>query len=128
MPTDKFGKFHLNSQRAHAAERRDEGHMATAERSGSSSEEGTPEHHLGRLREAMGGKHMHVHQDEMGGYTSHHVGHDGQIEGPHEHENMEALKDHMDQFFEEEANEGGEPERDWGGRGAPEEHRRMAGI
>lgn len=31
----------------------------------------------------------------------------------HNHENLEALKAHLDQFLSEEAHEGGEPEDDW---------------
>ena len=54
----------------------------------------------------IGGKHMHVHQDHMGKLTSHHVGEDGEVQGPHEHGNLEALKQHMSQFFDEEGQEG----------------------
>lgn len=61
------------------------------------------------------GKHMHVHQDGGGGHTSHHVAEDGKVQGPHDHENIEALKDHMGRFLDEEANEwSGE---DYGGGG-----------
>lgn len=55
------------------------------------------------------GKHMHIHSDGMGGgHTSHQVSDGGKPEGPHDHENIEALKDHMGKFLNEEENE-------WGG-------------
>lgn len=50
-------------------------------------------------------KHMHIQHDGMT-HTTHHVGHDGKVEGPHDHENMEAVKSHMDKFFNEEQHEG----------------------
>ena len=50
------------------------------------------------------GKHLHVHQGEDGEHTSH-QGAGGEVEGPHEHENIEALKQHLDQFFNEEEHE-----------------------
>jgi hypothetical protein len=58
-------------------------------------------------------KHMHVHHDGEA-MTTHHVGEDGMVQGPHDHENLEALKDHMDQFLDEEGHEG---EEDGGYRG-----------
>lgn len=50
------------------------------------------------------GKHMHVHHDGLEA-VSHHVAEDGQVEGPHDHANIEALKDHLGKFFDEEENE-----------------------
>lgn len=57
-----------------------------------------------------GSKHMVVSHD---GYAmkSHGIHEDGRHEpeqGAHDHENMEALKSHMNQFFNEEENEGNE--------------------
>lgn len=60
--------------------------------------------HLKAMHAEHGGKHMHVHQHE-GGYTTHHVKDDGNVEGPHDHENTEQLKSHMDRFFNEEEHE-----------------------
>lgn len=60
--------------------------------------------HLKALHATMGGKHMHVHHHE-GGITTHHVGEDGKVEGPHDHENTEALKEHMGKFLDEEEHE-----------------------
>ena len=55
--------------------------------------------------------HMHIKHDGMGGLESHHVGEDGQAQGPHEHPDVEALKSHLDKFLGEEGkeHEGGEP-------------------
>ena len=49
--------------------------------------------------------HSHVMHHEGGGHTSHHAK-DGQVSGRHDHENMEALKQHMDKFLGEEEQEG----------------------
>ena len=57
-------------------------------------------------KHAPGIKHMHVQHDGVE-HVSHHVGEDGEVQGPHSHENMEALKQHMDQFLNEEENESG---------------------
>lgn len=51
------------------------------------------------------GKHLHVKHDGM--ISSHHVANGGEAEGPHDHENIDALKQHMDQFLSEEAAEKG---------------------
>lgn len=50
------------------------------------------------------GKHMAVSSD---GYehTSHHAESGAEVQGPHSHDNIEALKEHMNQFFDEEAAE-----------------------
>ncbi len=153
MPKDQAGKFHLNSQKAHASDR-----MATSA-SGKMSVQSTPketpentgtgeggasshlhdhgdgtfhvehedgsrtEHpHIGHAlmhmaaKHAPGDKHMHAHHDGMS-HTSHHVGEDGAVQGPTEHENTEALKEHLGRFFDEESKE---PEH-WGGEDGGEE-------
>jgi len=46
------------------------------------------------LHAKHGGKHMHVHAHEAG-VTTHHIGEDGMVEGPHEHPDMAAAADHM---------------------------------
>jgi len=63
-----------------------------------------PESHLKALHAKQGGKHVHVHHHE-GGITTHQIKEDGQVEGPHDHENTEALADHMKRFLSEEAHE-----------------------
>lgn len=77
-----------------------EGGQRPKERAEAQDQDGV-ESHLKALHDSMGGKHMHVHQHE-GGYTSHQVGDDGKVDGPHDHENMEALKEHMNRFLSEE--------------------------
>lgn len=53
------------------------------------------------------GKHSHVMHHEDGSHTSSHHA-DGETSGPHDHENLEVLKDHFDQFMNEEGQEGRE--------------------
>ena len=112
MPKDKSGKFHLNSQRAHAADRASEGGKAPMHSTEAPPMQGAEEHepgsvheHLAAMHAESGGKHMHVHHDGMS-FTTHHVGDDGEVQGPHDHQNLEELKAHMDQFFDEEGQEG----------------------
>jgi hypothetical protein len=139
VPTDKKGKFHLNIQRAHAADRAGETKHTPLHEPGAPKMDGADgEHesmahttlhdhgdgtfhteghdgervdhpHIGHALMHMAakhsdGKHMHVHHDGEQ-LTSHHVGEDKEVQGPHDHENLEALKDHMDQFFDEEGHE-----------------------
>ena len=161
MPKDLAGNFHLNVQRAHAADRMKEpgakpkpkpemgGGTAIAEHepkqegeqesishiaihahpdgsyhTETHDGEKTTEHptlghalmHAAAHHEPDG-VHMHVHKNDMGELESHHVGEDGQAHGPHSHENLEALKSHMDQFLSEEEREGehegyGKPEHE----------------
>ncbi len=74
--------------------------------------------HIGHALMHMAGKHSegmhhHTHSDGMGGgHTVHTAAHGGEPEGPHDHENLESVKDGMDQFFNEEEHEGG----DWDGK------------
>lgn len=67
-------------------------------------EEGGVAEHLKAMHSEMGGKHIHAHAHE-GGLTSHQIGDDGNMEGPQDHESIEALKQHMDAFFNEEEQE-----------------------
>ena len=60
------------------------------------------------------GMHHHTHSDGMGGgHTVHTSEHGGEPEGPHDHKNLESVKQGMDHFFNEEKGEG---EDDWGGK------------
>ena len=86
-------------------------HMENPEYKEKPEHEGGVPGHLKALHSEMGGKHMHIHQHE-GGHTTHHVGEDGKVEGPHEHENTEQLKEHMGKFFDEEENEHESPHHD----------------
>ncbi len=121
MPKDKSGKFHMNTQRAMAADKSSAPPKKKAPPShdmggpppntdGMDGGGSSPVHeHLSAMHSAMGGKHMHIHSDGSGMHTSHHVGEDGQVQGPHDHDNIESLKAHMDQFLNEEGAEGMEP-------------------
>lgn len=109
MPTDKSGKFHMNTQRAMAADKAPSKHRPVGAEGDlgmgppsdkSRSDSPSPVHeHLSAMHQAMGGKHMHVHSDGSGMHTTHHVGEDGQVQGPHEHPDMEAVKAHMEQVM-----------------------------
>ncbi len=58
--------------------------------------------------------HSHVMHNEDGGHTSHHAK-DGEVTGPHEHENLEALKSHMGKMLGEEGHEGEHDDGMWEG-------------
>ena len=114
MPRDQKGNFHNSTQRAIGADKRagmgkpskvdemspsmDKDPMA------SEPEPGGVHEHLAAMHAQMGGKHMHVHSDGFN-HTTHQVGEDGKVEGPHDHENIDALKEHMGKFLDEEAQE-----------------------
>ena len=112
MPLDGKGKFHINSQMASSHDKM--GGAPPAMDGEPNEAPASPVHeHLQALHAEMGGKHMHIHSDGMD-HTSHQIGEDGVVEGPHDHENIEALKEHMGKFFDEEEQEGKE-------EGAPEQ-------
>ena len=79
--------------------------------------------HIGHALMHLAGKHSdgmhhHTHSDGMGGgHTVHTAAHGGEPEGPHDHENLESVKDGLSKFFGEEEHEG-----DWGddGKGKPD--------
>ena len=71
--------------------------------------------HLQAMHEQTGEAHTHVEHHDDGSHTSHHVSKSGEVHGPHDHANIEALKQHMDQFLEEEGQEKGEDEGGEGG-------------
>lgn len=59
-------------------------------------------------------KHAHVSHDGFSA-TSHGVHEDGQHDGPHDHENIEELKNHLGKFFNEEEDEGTHDDGGYGG-------------
>ena len=67
--------------------------------------------HLRAMHEQTGGAHSHVEHHEGGAYTSHHVSKGGEVNGPHEHANLEELKSAFDRFIDEEGAERDEPEQ-----------------
>jgi hypothetical protein len=73
-------------------------------------EEGDPtamiHEHLTKMHEMTGKAHSHVEHHGDGTHTSHHVDEQGQVSGPHEHESMEALHQHMAQLHGEGEQEG----------------------
>lgn len=128
MPLDGKGKFHLNSQQASSSDKL-EGTQKPQE--GQDSGEGhhelhahgdgtyhtiapdgerTEHPHLGHALMHMakhhepGAKHMHVMSDGLE-HTTHHVEGGGEVQGPHDHENIEAVKEHLGKFFDEEEHE-----------------------
>ncbi len=133
MPMAKDGSFHLSTQRAMAHESKPKAAPARMATGGGMESEGGGEHselhphgdgsyhtmtdgqktehpHLTHALAHLAGhhepEHMHsaVQHHEDGTHTSAH--HDGlETSGPHEHENMDALKDHLDNF----ANQGPSP-------------------
>ena len=130
MPIDKKGKFHLNSQMASSADKMSgpppaqggEPNMAPSQPSG-----GVPDHLKAMHAELGGGKAIVAHSDGIS-HTTHQIGESGEVEGPHDHENIEALKDHMTRFLDEEEGEkeDGGPEnvgeRGYGGTKASNDH------
>jgi|SRR5579872_54604 len=78
----------------------------------------TDHEHIGHALMHLAGKHSegmhhHVHHDGMGGgHTVHTAAHGGEPEGPHDHENLESVKDGLNEFFNEEQNES-----DWSDKG-----------
>jgi hypothetical protein len=118
LPKDSKGNFHMNTQRAMAAEKMPAKPRALGaampkkpmpemashdapDNLGQDGSGGDAANHLSQMHESMGGKHMHIHEGEDGKITTHHIGHDGMVQGPHEHPNMEAAKHHMGQVFDE---------------------------
>ena len=61
--------------------------------------------HLERRHAETGHAHSHIEHHADGHHTSHHIDENGEHSGPHDHENLEALKSHMDQFLNEEGEE-----------------------
>ncbi len=75
-------------------------HHADGSKTAAHSDGETSEHpNSGHLAMHMHSKHedgeaMHVHKN-MDGATTHHVGMDGQVQGPHQHGSTEEAADHM---------------------------------
>lgn len=67
--------------------------------------EGGPHEALEAMHEhEPGSKHVVVSHDGYG-MTSHGIDENGEHSGPHDHENIEALKSHLGKFFDEEEHE-----------------------
>lgn len=62
--------------------------------------------HLEEMHQKTGHAHSHVEHHGDGTHTSHHISAEGEHSGPHNHANLEELKDSFDQFVGEEGHEG----------------------
>jgi len=118
MVKDRTGKMHPNVQKAMGADK-----MGATKPPGGMGKppmaehgEGEPPEHafLKSQHDQKGGKHMTIHSHEAG-HTTHHIGHDGMVEGPHEHPDMESLKQHVEGTMGEEGGgqEGMEAPQSW---------------
>lgn len=121
MPKDSKGNFHLNSQRAMAADKMPGKPRALAagmkkpgaapmdkpdmsdglKPDGMGGDDSTADHMTAMHGEKGGGTMMVHHSDGMGTHTTHHMGEDGQPQGPHEHPDLESVKQHMEKVFNE---------------------------
>jgi hypothetical protein len=107
MAFDGKGKYHMNPHHAKMAD----GFEAKRGKEGSPEEEASepeseresegdtedgdgPHEMLQELHAKHGGKHMHVHAHDQG-VTTHHIGDDGNVEGPHHHASTQEAADHM---------------------------------
>lgn len=76
-------------------------------------EPGSIAEHLSQMHAQHGGKHMHIHHDG-GTITTHHVGEDGKVEGPHDHPDMDSVREHMSKVMGDGDNDNEAPGA-WGG-------------
>ena len=51
--------------------------------------------HLQAMHAETGHGHSHVEHHQDGTHTSHHISHEGEISGPHHHQNAEEMGEHM---------------------------------
>jgi len=106
MAFDKAGKYHMNPARAKMADSappkqgnaKQPHDMTKPGPEGETADGSDVPKLLEELHAKHGGKHMHVHHDGIT-MTSHHIGDDGVVEGPHEHATTDDLKSHMDMAF-----------------------------
>ncbi|MDE2103196.1 MAG: hypothetical protein KGL39_38475 [Patescibacteria group bacterium] len=98
--------------------------MASGRMPGKGPEKGKPEMHKGgeehadikahleRMHTEHGGKHSYVHHHEDGTHTSHHIDDEGNVSGPHEHDDTDALNEHMKGFAGGDESASGEDDHD----------------
>jgi hypothetical protein len=102
MPFGKSGKFDLNPQRANAMPKTESKPKPEKGMGKSPESPNEPDgdvhsdvrNHLEDMAMRHGGIHMHIHGDGVE-HTTHHVGEDGEVQGPHIHPDIEALKQHV---------------------------------
>ena len=101
----KFGKGYLGGSKEPASGKPEAiPHEAEPNEDG----DGEIKQHLESMHAKTGEAHSHVHHKADGSHTSHHISAEGEHSGPHDHENLDALKSHFDQFLDEEGHEGHE--------------------
>lgn len=124
MPRDRKGNFHLTPHHARMADGMTERKpMGRATDSGIAADNapedehtegmtpGDDEHgeaisaHLQNMHEMTGDAHTHIRHHPDGTHTVHHISESGEMSGPHSHSNLEALKDHLGKFLDEEETE-----------------------
>lgn len=105
MPTDSAGVYRHNDQSARMHSEPKERVLSPKAESEDPGEDESIHEHLRERHAETGHAHSHIEHHGDGTHTSHHIDAEGETSGPHDHENMEALKDHMDQFLNEEGNE-----------------------
>jgi len=66
--------------------------------------------HLEERHAETGHAHSHIEHHGDGRHTSHHISEAGEHSGPHEHESLDALHEHMKQIAGEGDENDGEPE------------------
>lgn len=103
-PLEHNGKQYSNPNDWRAA-RAGGGKPPEAEGDGQEPEQGGYEPHhelihegLRMAHEATGKPHSHVEHHGGGKSTSHHINHEGQIEGPHEHGTPEEMAEKMKEY------------------------------
>jgi len=111
MPLDSTGTYRHNDQSARLHSAKPEKPLApkgTPEEKPEPEEHDAIHEHLKQRHAETGNAHSHIEHHADGSHTSHHIDESGEVSGPHDHENLEALKQHMDQFANEEEGEQGE--------------------
>ena len=123
---DGKGKYHLNPQRAKGADKFAASQPPKMAEKGPKMDKPAPNegggddirsevrNHLEDMAMRHGGTHMYIHGDGVE-HTSHHVGEDGEVQGPHVHPDVEALANHVHQVF----GSGEDPMAMAGGGGSP---------
>jgi hypothetical protein len=82
----------------------------------SEHEGGDVKDHLMKMHAKMGGKHTHMHSDEMSN-TSHHMSEDGKHHGPVEHESADQMIDYAKKHHAGGEENGEGDKQTWSGGG-----------
>ena len=90
----KFGKGYLGGGKP--MEQEPEGEAGHEMEEAGESHHAAIHEHLRNMHEMTGKAHSHVEHHGGGKHTSHHVDHEGNVSGPHEHASTEEMAQHMD--------------------------------